>query len=174
MLIDEFVPRFQIGKEHQVIVHAPVNTVYEAVSSLDMGKSKWIKTLFQLRRLPQSALTLRGLQKIGFTMLGQKPDQELLLGLVGKFWTPNGDLQQLTPPAFKSFDKKGYAKATWNFSMNPLHQNKTSLKTETRIYCLDRKSYRKFRCYWLLIGPFSSWIRKETLKIIKQEAEKAV
>lgn len=171
MLIKEFLPNFQIRKEHTIIVHAPVQEVYESASSIDLSKSVYIRKLFKLRGLPRSALTLSGLQKIGFTMLGKNPNHEFLLGLIGQFWTLKGDLQKVEPAAFQSFDQKGFAKATWNFSMEPLTKEKTTLRTETRIYCLDRKSYIKFRFYWLLIGPFSSWIRRESLKIIKQEAE---
>lgn len=171
MLIDEFLPHYQIRKEHEIIVNSSENEVYQAVLSLDMSRSVWIKALFRFRGLPESALTLIGLQNAGFTMLGQNPGQELLLGLAGQFWTPAGELQKLTPAAFKSFDRKGYAKAAWNFSLEPVHPDKTKVKTETRIYCSGRKSYRKFRIYWLMIRPFSSWIRKESLKIIKRESE---
>lgn len=156
------------------MVHAPVNEVYEAAASLNMSRSLFISMLFNLRGLPESALTLRGLQKMGFTLLGQHQNQELLLGLVGQFWKLSGNLQPLEPATFKSFSNPGFAKAAWNFSMHPYQKDKTTLKTETRIKCLDKKSYMEFRLYWLLIGPFSSWIRKASLNIIKQEAESRI
>lgn len=174
MLIEEFLPSYQIAKAHEMVVNAPVQEVYEAACSLDLSKSITIRKLFQLRGLPPSALTLSGLQKIGFIKLGQNPNYEFLLGLIGRFWTPAGDLQKIKPAAFNSFNQKGFAKAAWNFSMKSLTKDKTALTTETRIHCIDRKSYVKFRLYWLLIGPFSSWIRRESLKIIKQEAENRI
>lgn len=171
MLIDKFLPEYQIGKAHEIMIHASAKEVYEAVSSLNMNRSALINMLFKIRGLPESALTLHGLQKLGFTLLGQHQNKELLLGLVGQFWKLSGNLQRVEPAAFRSFNKHGFAKAAWNFSLVPQHKNKTKLKTETRISCPDKNSYIKFRFYWLLIGPFSSWIRNKSLKIIKQEAE---
>jgi hypothetical protein len=74
---------------------------------------------------------------------------------------------------FKAFDKSGYAKAVWNFSLNGDGDN-TRLTTETRIKCLDEGSRRCFGFYWTFVQPFSGLIRMEMLKMIKRRAEMAV
>jgi len=116
-------------------------------------------------------LTLNGLQKIGFVILGELPNQELVLGLIGRFWSLRGDLQKIDPNAFKKFDRAGFAKAVWNFSLSPQPNGGTRVKTETRIHCLDVGSYQRFRRYWLVIGPFSGLIRKEILRALKKQTE---
>jgi hypothetical protein len=38
---------------------------------------------------------------------------------------------------------------------------------------LDDESRRRFRLYWLFIGPFSGLIRRKILRSIKHEAERS-
>ncbi|MEP6704948.1 MAG: hypothetical protein ABJB34_09095, partial [Acidobacteriota bacterium] len=98
-------------------------------------------------------------------------NKELLIGLAGRFWTPWGDLQTVDESNFRSFDKIGYAKAVWNFSVAEAG-DKTRLTTETRIKCLDPDSRRSFGFYWTFIQPFSGLIRMEMLRAIKRRAER--
>ncbi len=140
--------------------------------SLDVSRSRPIQWLFKLRGLPLSALTLEGLRKIGFAVLGEIPNQELLLGIVGRFWTLKGGLQVIDAEGFKSFNKEGYAKAVCGFHLRSRTETISQIVTETRIHCLDEQSFRRFRVYWIFIGPFSAWIRREALRIIKKEAER--
>ncbi len=122
--------------------------------------------------MPEECLRLDGLLKTGFILLADAPDKELVLGLVGRFWSLSGEVQHLDKDEFRRFNKRGYAKATWNFSLEPLGANATRLTTETRVCCLDEASRRRFRLYWLFISPFSAWVRKKALRIIKSESER--
>ena len=115
-------------------------------------------------------VTMRNLRKFKFETLGEIANKELLIGLAGRFWTPWGDLQKIDASNFRSFDKSGYAKAVWNFSLDG-SGNETHLTTETRIKCLDTDSRRSFGFYWMFIQPFSGLIRMEMLRTIKRKAE---
>jgi hypothetical protein len=42
----------------------------------------------------------------------------------------------------------------------------THLVTETRVVCADPAARRRFALYWLLIKPFSAWIRRDMLQAI--------
>jgi len=117
-------------------------------------------------------LTLDGLLQSGFILLAENPNEELVLGLVGRFWTPSGEIQQLDVKEFLNFDKPGYAKAVWNFFVSRRSDDSTLLSTETRVYCLEANSRRRFRVYWKLVKPFSDEVRKEALRLIKTNAEK--
>jgi hypothetical protein len=172
ILIDDFLPIYHVTEHHETDVRAPVKEVYTALRSFDLSDSTMIRWLFRLRGLPQYSLSLDGLLKMGFTVLGEIPQQELLLGMVGRFWTLSGDIQRVDADSFRKFGKKGYAKAAWNFTLSQENDGITLVATETRVYCLDNASRSRFRLYWLLIGPFSAWLRKETLRIIKRHAEK--
>lgn len=170
MLIDDFLPVYDVMELHSREIQAPLESVFTVVRRLDLRRSSMIRWLFRLRGLPPSSLTIEGLLKMGFIRLGETPNQEILLGLAGRFWTRNGDLQVLDAADFKTFEKPGYAKAAWNFVLSPQGQSGTHLVTETRVLCLDEKSRRNFLRYWLLVGPASGWIRKAILRVIAYES----
>jgi hypothetical protein len=169
MLIDEFLPRYDVAERHATEVRAPIERVWEAIGDLDMSQSPVIRGLFRLRGMPP-AFTLRGLQGVGFVLLGEEPNREIVLGLVGKFWTPTGDLQRVDVEGFRAFNKEGYAKTVWNFALAPQADGTVRVTTETRVLCLDERSRRRFRLYWRVVGPFSGWIRRQALRIIKLTA----
>ena len=184
MLIDESLPVYDVVERHRTKVRAPVERVYDAVRRLDLGGSATIRSLFWLRELParlrpsdrgaagrRLGLTLDALLEGGFVLLGERPNRELVLGLVGRFWTASGDLQRLDAGGFRDFRRPGYAKAAWNFSVEEQDDGTTLLATETRVLCLDGASRRRFRLYWTLVGPFSGMIRKDVLRSIKRQAE---
>ena len=174
MLIDEFLNAYDFSERHETKIRASAERVFEAVSTAELTDSWLIRGLFALRGLGWSnrskKLTLREMTKSGFAILGEKPNEEILLGLAGKFWTPTGKLQKVDAGNFKQFSEKGFAKAVWNFSLDEI-KGETLLKTETRIRCLDEDSRQSFALYWTVIKPFSGLIRQEMLRIIKDKAE---
>ena len=173
MQIDVFAPQYDVSERHQILVQAAAQRVYAAVRSLDLSHSPIVRTLFRFRGMPDECLKLDGLLKTGFILLAESPSKELVLGLVGRFWSLSGKLQSVDAKGFRSFNRRGYAKATWNFSLEPQGENLTRLATETRVLCLDAESRRKFKFYWLFIKPFSGLVRREALRAIKRVAEQS-
>lgn len=170
MLIDEFLPEHDFVETHDIIVHADAADIYRAANEVDFSESFIIRWLFRLRGMSASNVTLRSLSISKFEILGETLNKEMVIGLVGKFWTIAGGLQKIDAESFKRFDTAGYAKAVWNFSLCPDGEN-SRLTTETRIKCLDDESRRSFGRYWMFIQPFSALIRMEMLKTIKRRAE---
>lgn len=174
MLIDDFLPAYDVCKRHRTKVRAPVDEVYAAVRQLDLSRAKLSMLLFRLRGIPAPpCFTLDDLLKMRFILLGERPNEELLLGLVGRFWTPSGELRRLDSKGFRDFNEKGYAKAAWNFSLSELPDGSVLLGTETRVFCTDEVSRRRFRLYWLIVGAFSGLIRREVLRAVKRNAERS-
>ncbi len=169
--IDRFLPRYDVAARYQIDVHAPVERVYQAARCLDMGDSQIVRWLYRLRGLPNSSLTLDGMLKWGFVLLADVPSQEIVFGLIGRFWTLSAQIQSVTADAFAGFDRNGFAKAAGNIAFVPQGNGSVRVTTETRVHCLGDSSRRFFRLYWLLIGPFSGVIRKEWLRLIKRGAE---
>jgi hypothetical protein len=174
MLIDDFLPVYDFSERHETNIRASHEQVFAAIDSTDFSDSWTIWGLLALRGLGWShaakSVTLRDMTRDGFTVLGENPNEEILLGLAGKFWTLGGSLQKVDASNFREFDEKGFAKAVWNFSLEESGGEKI-LKTETRIRCLDEGSRKSFALYWTLIEPFSGLIRTEMLRLIKQKAE---
>lgn len=177
MLIDEFLPNYDFSEKHEINIRASAENVYESVNSVDLSESWIIWGLLSLRGLGRSSpktLTLRDFTKEGFAVLGERANEEILLGLAGKFWTPSGCLQDINAESFREFQKTGFAKAAWDFSLTKVDETEIRLSTETRVRCLDESSCKKFNFYWRFIQPFSGWIRNEMLRLIKQRAERDI
>ena len=184
MLLNEFLPTYDACEYHDTMVGAPVARVYPALRMADFGASSIIRGLFLLRGLsmllqqnasPQQhrQLTLDGFLRSGFVLLGERQEQELLLGLVGRFWTLRGGILHVPPGQFPDFAASGYAKAVWNFSLVPDTTGRVRLATETRVLCTDEVSRKRFRRYWTMIRPWSGLIRREMLRTIKRAAEQS-
>ena len=182
MLIDDCLPRYDAVERHRIEVNAPSGLVYDAAVNLDLSDSGIVRTLFRLREMPgclrsrhsrtrQLGLTLHDLIENGFVVLGERPGEEIVLGVVGRFWTPQGGIKHVDATTFAAFSSPDYAKAVWNFSVRESADAKAELTTETRVLCLDDSSRWKFKLYWTLVAPFSGLIRMEALRSIKRAAE---
>ncbi|MFC1829986.1 hypothetical protein ACFL0O_10280 [Thermodesulfobacteriota bacterium] len=172
LLIDQFLPKYHFSEQHQTSVHAPEDLVYASLMNCELSRSRVIQYLFRLRGLPGSKLTIAGLKGAGFQILGTHPNRELVMGLIGRFWTRSGNIVKIAPEHFTDFNTPGYARAVLNFTMVPLHSGTVRLATETRIHCHSNKSRNLFRVYWTVIRPFSGWIRLEMLRLIKLDSER--
>ncbi len=173
MLIDEFLPKYDFIETHDIVIRASAEKIFGVMDEVDLCESPLIRALFFLRGLPNAKLRLKDLKKSKFEILGVEKNRELLLGLAGKFWTRRGEMQDVNADNFREFNKKGFAKAVWNFSIDG-SENETRLTTETRVCCLDDASRRNFCFYWTFIQPFSGLIRREMLKVVKKKAEAMV
>ena len=182
MLLDDFLPTYRFSEFHHTIVSAPREKVYDAARGMDMRRSPLVSILLRLRELPHRLIsvdfdtkglgyTLDDMIEAGFIMLADEPPREMVFGLVGRFWTLNFDIQDLTPGEFKSFDKQGYAKVAANLAVYKIEPGRSLVTTETRINCLGQHARNSFRRYWTMIRPFSGLIRREWLRIIKLSAE---
>jgi hypothetical protein len=135
--------------------------------------NSWIiRILFLVRGLPKKTVFgLDQIEKMGFRVLRMNEDEEIILGLIGQFWKPSGEIKNFEPSEFYSFNDPELVKATWNFrivgSKPPF-----ILETETRIFCPGESSRKKFSRYWFVIKPFSGIIRMEMLKSIRKDAER--
>lgn len=173
-LLDRYLPEFHVRSRHQIQIQATPEAVYEALTHLNLARSFTLRTLFRLRGLPASSVTWKDFEKMRFIRLGEIPNREMLLGIIGKFWTLRGHLQRVDPPGFLAFSQEGFAKGVWFFHLESSDGKNTTLTTETRVFCLGKEAERRFRLYWTFIGPASGWVRKIGLRLIKKDAEVAV
>jgi hypothetical protein len=172
VLIDRFLPKYDMVERHGVQVAATPERAYRAIRRVDLGRSPTVRLLFGLRGIRGAGrTTLDDLVERGFVLLGEEPGEEVVLGIVGRFWTPRGGLVQVEPEGFTTFEDPGYAKAAWNFRARPLWEGTSMVTTETRVRCTDDGSRRAFRRYWRLVGPFSAAIRRRALDLVKRDAE---
>lgn len=171
MLIDQALPRYDEREYHQIEIEGNPTRVYESVRALDFSDSVIIRTLFRLRGLPATSTNLEGLQRVGFLLVAEAPNEEFVLGLVGKFWTLRAQILKLDAVQYSEFTQRGYAKLAWNFAIRESAPGLLMLSTETRIVCTDDQSKSRFKLYWSLIGRFSGLTRREMLRSVKRKIE---
>lgn len=105
-------------ERHSIVVEASPPRSYAAARNVDMGNSRIIRSLFRVRGLP-ARLTIDDMTRLGFFVLGERPGEEFVLGVVGRFWTPTGQVRSVDPAAFTGFSEPNTAKAAWNFVVDP-------------------------------------------------------
>jgi hypothetical protein len=171
MLIDQVLPKYEEREYHEIEIRGARRKVYQTLRSADFSDSVIIRTLFRLRGLPAASTNLDGLLQLGFVLVDEVPPEELVLGLVGKFWTYRAQILQLDAVQFGQFNQKGYAKLAWNFALREFAPGIVRLSTETRIVCTDDRSRSRFKLYWTIIGKFSGLTRKEMLRVVKRRIE---
>jgi hypothetical protein len=179
-LIDRHMPEFDVSERHAVAVAAPAAIAYEAVRRVDLAKSRPIRALFAVRGLPlrlrarrnrPGSLGVDDLLRAGFVLLDEEPGVEIVLGAAGRFWTPSGGLRRMDASEFGEPAVPGEARAVWSFRVGPRRDGGSWVVTETRVRCPDERTRRRFILYWGVIGPFSGWIRRSALRLIKSDAE---
>ncbi len=124
--------------------------------------------------MSSASIRLEKMIENGFILLDDQPGQSLVLGLVGRFWLPTGQLIAVAPEDFQGVEPAGCAKAAWDFVIRETRPGRVCLTTETRIRGVDARSRKRFALYWRVIGPFSAWIRREMLRGIKAQVEAEV
>jgi hypothetical protein len=190
VLIDAYLPRWDVGERHRITVAAPPETVYAALRTTDLAGAGLVRALLALRALPgafrdgtaglralgqrgRRAVTLATFESVGFRILDERPPTELVIGLEGQFWRATGNL--CTPPAAefgRHAPPPGTARAVWNFTVEARPDGGTRLATETRVLCADAAARRRFLPYWYLIRPGSGIIRHAMLRAIRRTAER--
>ena len=171
MLADKYLPEFNFSEHHERAVNCKIEKVWPIVSNLDFSGSWIIRSLFALRGMPAHMMTMKGLDDARFTCLEKTESFEVAIGLIGQFWRSSGNLKKFKPNEFIGFNESGYCKAVWCFNLIETNATTTMVQTNTRIYCADEKSFKKFSRYWLFVRPFSGLIRSEILRGIKNKAE---
>lgn len=171
--IDEWLPEYTVRASYSIRVLASPEQTFAALKSANFGNLTIVRQLMRLRgygpkkESKESNLPLPG----SFLPLAAIEPKEVVLGIVGKFWRPDGGIVRgLTPEEFRDFQAEGYAKAVWNFSLAPSRDG-TCLTTETRVLTRGRSATFKFRLYWLVVGPFSGLMRRAMLREVKRIAE---
>ncbi len=179
-VLDRFMPRHEVREVHRTTVAAPAGVTYEAAEALDLQHSPLGKAIFTGREIlmgstPGRRTTQSFLQEVrslGWRVLAEEPGRYLVLGAVTQPWKPDVIFRGLPPEEFAAFHEPGYAKIVWNIVVEPEGPDRSVFRTETRVATTDPESRRRFRRYWSLLSPGILLIRREMLRMVRQEAER--
>jgi len=178
-LLDTYLPNYQFSERHTASVNASPREVLDVIMDYDFTADGFTAALMALRRLPGRVLG-RVLPHVAmpenftmrtFTQLARDGDREMAAGLIGRFWRLDGGLVPIADAdAFLSYAEAGVPKLVMNFAAEP-DGKRTRLSTETRVYCPDHVSRRRFTPYWYAIRLGSGLIRRRFLSRVRARFE---
>lgn len=200
MLVDDFLPTYDVSDSVATVVNADIVTTWNAlmtVDLIDVGRKHPVAgVLGMARSLPDlvnrllhgqlpadhpSSLRLRDLttlplDKGGWVMLGSREQDEIALGLVGKFWRPVIEFASVpSAEAFREFAEPEFAKTVYSLSVSCLDNRRTLLSGVMRTATTDEHARRWFRRYWTLgVGSGAHVLVNGLLDVTREMAEQNV
>jgi hypothetical protein len=196
MLAEEFLPDFDVSDEIGITVAADTATTWAALIEADLievGRRRpLVGLLGAIRILPDlvwqrlhgehppaapERLTLRDTTKLpmsggGWVLLGERPPEEIALGLVGKFWRPVIEFADVGAAEFRDFAEPGFAKTIYALGTRELEDGRTLLWAMMRTATTDEHARKWFRRYWNLgVGWGAHVLVHGLLDSVRAEAE---
>lgn len=196
MLVDEFLPSYDISDAVGVQVDADAASAWDALTDVDLlevgRRSPVVGVLGAVRLLPEvvahilhgerppkapESIRLREMGELprsegGWILLGERPGEEIALGLVGKFWRPVIEYAEVDAGGFHDFDEPGFAKTVYSLSAQPLAEGRTLLSGVMRTATTDAHARRWFRRYWTFgVGSGAHLLVGALLEAAREQAE---
>ena len=107
---------------------------------------------------------------MGWTVLAEVPDREIVLGAVTRPWEPNVTFRGVPADRFAAFAEPDYVKIVWNLRADPVGPAGSIFRTETRAVATDTAARAKFRLYWSFFSPGMMLIRWASLAPLASDA----
>lgn len=114
------------------------------------------------------------MQHIGWGILAEEPDREIVLGAVTRPWEANPVFRSVPGGEFAAFDEPGYVKIAFTLRADAVGNTASVFRTETRAVATDARARTLFRRYWALVSPGVALIRVAMLKPVKAAAEREI
>jgi hypothetical protein len=198
MLVDECLPVYDVSDSVATVVQADLATTWDALMEVDLievGRRRpLVAVLGALRALPDIVshvlhgeppvktprqLRLRDTTQIplgegGWVLLGERRQEEIALGLVGKFWRPVIPFAKVTAEDFRSFSEPGFAKTVYSLSVRALDERRTLLTGVMRTATTDEEARRWFRRYWTFgVGSGAHVLVNGVIDLVREMAERS-
>ncbi len=180
-LLDEFVPQYDINEIHNIWVPASPEDAYAEIKAVTLRDVSLLVPLMAARMLPSilrgesaeitlSRPILDWFLRFGFIKLAERPNDEYVIGCIGRFWSisNNRPIETIrTPEEFTAFDERRYSKGVLSITVRP-EGSGSRIVTETRVVGTCPEATKLFSRYWLVIRWGSSAIRWYWLNTIRR------
>ena len=180
-LLDRFMPLYEVVERHQIVVAAPAAVTLLAAKNGNLDESAIVRGIFKARSLLLGAATpatdpsgtlMTRMSALGWGVLADVPDREVIVGAVTQPWLPNVVFRAIPPEEFRDFREPGYVKIVWTLRADSIDANSSLFRTETRVVTTDAKARGKFRWYWARFSPGIALIRRVMVQSVKRDAER--
>jgi hypothetical protein len=188
MSIDDQMPRWERRFWTCLPVAAPADRTFAAIRHVDFFRSPVIgvpnRARQRLDALVGSPARTAGRppkrfgfeqlleEEGGFRLLSDDGHREIVLGFIGRWWERGYGRVAWAPDELRDFDRPECAVGVWGFSALPYGADASVLVTDVRVRCTDDEARRKFRRYWMLVGPFVTAMGKPVLRLVRDQAER--
>ncbi len=179
-LLDRFMPAYEVVERHQIRVNAPAAVTLAAAREQDLLGLPLVSAIFRAREIalratppdkPQPRGLLASVQALGWGILAETPDREVVVGAATRPWEANVTFHALPPEDFAAFAKPEFVKIAWTLRADPVDDHSSIFRTETRVSTTDPIARRRFRRYWAFASPGIAMIRRLSLQPLKRDAE---
>lgn len=179
-LLDRFLPAYDVVERHHIRVGAPAAVTLRAAREQDLLRLPLVRTIFRTRELvlrstpddrPQPRGVLAATRALGWGVLAEVPGREIVVGAVTRPWEADVTFRALPPDDFASFSEPGFVKIAWTLRADPVDEQTSMFRTETRAVATDAVARARFRRYWAFVSPGIGLIRLLSLKPLKRDAE---
>jgi hypothetical protein len=180
--LDRLIPKPSLVEINRVDLAGSPEEVWRRVRHAELAHAPATKALFALRtifdRSSQQAappgVRLADMksspEQPGFQILIDEPPHEVAVGAIGKVWRLRIPfIHVATAEDFLAFSAPGYVKVAWALRVSPLATGGAHLELEVRVAATDDLSWRKFRRYFMVIGPASRFIRWSLLGALAKD-----
>ena len=195
-LVDEFLPVYDVSDSVATVVDADLDSTWTAlmdVDLIDVGRKRpLVGLLGAIRAFPDmvatlvsgtvprmpSRMRLRDMSTLplaggGWVALGERPRDEIALGLIGKFWRPVIEFAEVDQKDFAAFATPGFAKTVYSLSVRSLDSDRTLLCGVMRTATTSDDARRWFRRYWTIgIGAGAHVLVNGLLGVVRSYAER--
>lgn len=196
-LLDRLLPRHDVVERHHIAIDAPATIAYQAACAIDIEETPLARTIFRARELlmgvrrtaeRRSGGFVADMRALGWGVLAEVPDREIVMGGVTKPWEAQPVFRALPPDEFARFSDPDYVKIAFTLRVDPVDraapspagppgaapsaEDRCVFRTETRALATDEGARRKFRWYWAWLSPGIVLIRFAILRPLKTEAER--
>jgi hypothetical protein len=121
---------------------------------VDLFAQPLVRAIFRSRELFLGAslmisaapqVSSRPLNSIGWVVLAEVPDRQVVVGAVTKRWEPKFTFRGISRDAFASFTEPGFVKIAWTIRADPEGPIASICRTETRAIATDPLARAQFR-----------------------------
>lgn len=179
-----FIPRPDTIDEHEILINAPADLVFERAINQDVGALPLVRAIFWLRskimrdtpvdRVPQGLVA--EMTKLGWGVLVNEREvraRVLVMGAATRPWQKDVTFRAIEPHAFTAFHEPNLVKIVWTLEAEPLGRSLTRFRTETRVVATDQHARRRFAWYWVAFCAGIHFIRWNILHALRRECEGA-
>lgn len=179
--LDALMPSYDVVERHRIAVDAPASVTFDAARAVDFTRTAVARAIFRTRALvmgaaaderPASRGFVDDMQALGWGVLAEVADREIVMGGVTKPWEANPVFRALPPEEFVRFSEPDFVKIAFTLRADATGEATSVFRTETRAVAIDHAARAKFRRYWALLSPGIFLIRAAALGPVKKEAER--